>query len=106
MSLNPVSAFNLLISIQGRDVVLERDAISETVKMAPSNYFRNLASVEETIVEGKEFVVSKTELDRVSFPAPERGDTIVDAELGVDTVDAVKPLIIMGEIAGYRLRTA
>ena len=106
MSVNLVSAFEYIISLQGREKTLERLPTTVQVKMANSNYFRNLAGLEETVVTGQEFIVSKRALDAVSFPTPKRGDVIFDVDLGEDTISEVKPLIIMGEIAGYRLRTS
>ena len=103
---NPVAAFNYIISLQGREVTLERLPTSVQVLMANSNYFRNLAGPEETVIEGKEFVVSKQALDEVSYPTPKRGDTIFDIDLGEEIVSEVKPLIILGELAGYRIRTS
>jgi len=108
MSANLLEAFKFVINLQGREVALERGIDTFTVKMAPSNYFRNFAGVEEVNIEGREFVVAKSELDSESFPIPpKRGDIIFDSSLGSeDTVDEVKPLFILGELAGYRIRTA
>jgi len=101
------NAFNYIISLQGRVVQLERypDApISLT--MAPSNYFRNFASLEETVIEGREFVVSKKELESKSAEIPKRGDVIIDPELGDSTISEVREMVILGSVAGYRIRTS
>lgn len=106
MSRNLLSGFEFIISLQGRDVTFERLPTSVTVKMAPSNYFRNFTGPEEMVIEGKEFVVSKRALDAQSFPTPRRGDVIYDPEIGDNTVSEVKELFILGKLAGYRLRTS
>lgn len=108
MSAKLVNAFKFIIKMQGRDMTIERygsSTITETVKMAPSNYFRKLAMVEEVVVEGLEFVVSKDALDAVSFPTPERGDTIVDSATGTHGIVEVKEMTILGQLVGFRLRT-
>lgn len=106
MSRNLVSAFEFILNFQGRDMTFERGVTTATIKAAPSNYFRNLAGIEEIVVEGKEFVVSKSELDRKGFPTPRRGDVIVDSILGTNSVVEVRELVIFGQLAGFRLRTA
>jgi hypothetical protein len=100
-----VNAFKFIIDKQGRNMTLERGATTVTVKMAPSNYFRNLAVVEEVIEEGMEFVVSSDSLDAVSFPTPRRGDLIVDSLTGPHSIVEVRTMFIFGNLAGYRLRT-
>ena len=106
MSRSLISAFEFVLTLQGRDMTFERGATTATVKAAPSNYFRNLAGIEEAIIEGKEFVVSKKELDAQSFPTPRRGDVIVDTILGTNSVVEVREMVVMGQLVGYRLRTA
>ena len=106
MSINGLmSAFNFLINLQGRDMTLisYESGLEITAKIAPSNYFRNLAGVEEINIEGQEFVVSKSSL--TNYGTPLRGDRIVDPEYKDNTIKEVKPLLIFGQIAGYRLRT-
>jgi hypothetical protein len=76
------------------------------IKIAPSNYSRILASVEETTVAGKEFVISKKSLDVVYFPHIRRGDRIKDLELGFSVVTEVREMFgLGGDILGYRVRT-
>lgn len=96
-----------IISLQGREMTLERDAGATTaiVKMAPSNYHRNRSLVEEIVSEGKEFVVAKSALDSVSFGAPKRGDLIIDSELGDNSILEVVEMVFLGKLIGYRLRT-
>jgi hypothetical protein len=103
---NLANAFNRLLGLHFRTVTLTRPGgASVTVKMTPSNYSRNLAGPEEMIVEGREFVVAKANLDAVSFPMPKRGDRIADAALGTHVVSEVKELLgFGGAIIGYRIR--
>ena len=106
MSNRYVNAFKFVINKQGREVSLERGATIVNITMAPSNYFRNLSSLEDMVIDGHEFIVSKDALDTVSFPTPRRGDVIYDSITGSNSVTEVKELFILGALAGYRLRTA
>jgi hypothetical protein len=102
------AAFNLLLSKHGRNVKIFRDEESEAVniRVTPANYFRNLAGPEEVIVEGNEYVISKSVLDAANFPKPKRGDVISDEELGYKTVSEVREMFDFGgSVMGYRLRT-
>jgi len=105
MSANMVAAFNFIIKLQGRDVTLDIDNTIYSIKLAPSNYFRKLAMIEEVVEEGYEFVISKTNLDSVSAPEPKRGDVIIDSVTGDNSIVEVKPLFALGELLGYRVRT-
>lgn len=101
-----VNAFRTIIQMQGRDVTLEDldNPPAITIKMAPSNYFRNFEAIEETVHTGREYVVSKYDLDAQSFPRPERGFRVIDSDLGNGSIKEVREMIIMGVVAGYRLR--
>lgn len=105
MSIN--NAFNTLIGMQGREMTLRKadGSSSITLKAAISNYFRNLSGPEESVIEGREFVVKKEDLK--VFGVPERGDSLTDGELGRNTIKEVRPMITLGgQIIGYRLRSA
>ena len=106
--IDPISIFNKTLLIQASDMELHNidTNVKHTIKLAPSNYSRNLSGPEEVVIEGKEFVVSKKALDAVNYGAMKRGHKIIDADLGVNTVSEVRELIIMGVLAGYRLRTS
>lgn len=104
-------AFNLLLSLHGRTVELTRfdtpTDLTVTVRIAPSNYSRNLEGPSESVIPGKEFVVSKEALDIVSFPAPKRGDRIEDDDMGEMTITEVREMFDFGgALIGYRLRTS
>ena len=106
MSPNLIAAFNFLAEKQGREMTLERGATSVQVRMAPSNYARNLSVVEEIVEEGREFVLTKTDLDATAFGSePRRGDVIVDAISGTHSIIEVREMYVMGTLAGYRIRT-
>lgn len=104
------AAFNLMLGIQGRTMTLSRlgdNALSVEVKMAPSNYSRNLEGPSDTVMPGKEFVVSKSVLDSVSFPKPKRGDRISDEDMGTLTISEIREMFdVGGKLIGYRLRTS
>jgi hypothetical protein len=105
MSIN--NAFNILVNLQGRDMELIKAdfSLTVTVKAAVSNVFRNLSGPEEIVVEGREFVVAKETLDE--FGTPERGDRLVDPELGKNVIKEVRPMVTLGgAIIGYRIRTS
>lgn len=76
------------------------------ISVAPSNYFRNLSGPEQTTIEGTEFVISKSGLDLVFFPAPKKGDRLKDNELGTFVINEVRPMFgLAGVTVGYRVRT-
>lgn len=99
------NAFNYLISLKGREVQIMDLNTSTTafIKVADSNYFRKLEGLEETVIEGKEFVVSANDLK--VFGEPKRGHRIIDAYGKHDTIGEVKPMYLLkGQIVGYRIR--
>lgn len=102
------NAFNQLLFLHSRDATIERTGTIPAVdiKISPSNYFRNMQGPEEIVMKGREFVISKTSLDAVSFPRPKRGDVIKDVELGKNTIAEVREMFDFGgNILGYRVRT-
>jgi len=106
MSFDPESAFNKVLALQAREISIHdmELPLKVTIKAAPSNYFRNLSGPEETVMTGREFVISKKDLDAVSFPTPKRGHKIIDGDFGVSTIISVKEMVILGNIVGYRVR--
>jgi hypothetical protein len=106
MSVNLQSAFNYALDLNGRVIELwdnETDT-SYNIKMSLSNYVRNLFAVDDMVIEGREFVVSKSTMDEISL-LPKRGMKIIDSELGSYTISEVREMMGLGEILGYRLRT-
>jgi len=101
------SAFNSLLLLQSRSVTISRPgtAFSATIKIAPSNYFRNMEAPSETIIQGREFVVSKDNLDSANYPLQKRGDRMLDAEMGTLVITEVREMFDLGaQIMGYRIR--
>lgn len=102
-------ALNMMLGLHSRAVTIERPKTAQTfsVKAAPSNYSRNLEGPEETVMKGREFVISKTALDEVAFPCPvKRGDRIVDPEIGNNSIVEVREMFDLGgAVIAYRIRT-
>lgn len=101
------NAFNYVWNLQARPCVLHNLDTDETynIKAAPSNYFRNMAGPEEIEYEGREFVLSKANLDLNSAPIPTRNLRITDATFGTENIKEVREMILLGSIIGYRVRT-
>ena len=104
------NAFDFVLKTQGRIMTYERNGGDETdqILVCPSNYFRNLAGIEETQFQGREFVISKTVFDNSVFAdkIPHRSDVIVDPDFGDSTISEVRELMVFGIIIGYRIRTS
>lgn len=103
------NAFHYLINLHSREVTISRpgSALTGIIKITPSNYFRHLQGPEETVIGGREFIVSKKSLDEISFPVPKRGDRFEDAELGINVISEVRELFDFGgALIGFRIRTS
>jgi hypothetical protein len=107
------NAFNVLIRLHSRAATIERPGAAgvpgtpQNIRITPSNYFRNLAAVEETIIEGREFVVTKKSLDDVSYGTIQRGDILNDTDFGRLSISEVREVFDLGgAIMGYRIRTS
>lgn len=101
------NAFNQLLFLQKRPATIERNGSIAAVNIfiSPSNYARNLQGPEEIVSEGKEFVISKKNLESVNYPRPKRGDVIRDSELGKNTIVDIREMYDFGgAVIGYRLR--
>ena len=102
-------AFNFMVSMQGREVTILRPGteLSATVKIAPSNYSRNLQAPSEIVITGREFVLPKSYLDNGKFPPPKRGDRMSDPEFGIMIISDINEMFdIGGSTIGYRIRTS
>lgn len=105
--MSTANAFLSLVHFQGRDMTLTKSDDSKTVtlKVAVSNYSRNLAGPEQISIDGQEFVMAKKDL--ADFGIPARGDYLFDPELDENTITEVKHLLgLGGDIIGYRVRTS
>jgi hypothetical protein len=101
-------AFNLLLKLHSREVTITRPGgATATIRVSPSNYFRNLAGPGEVVVEGKEYVISKDILTSSGFTLPlKRGDRINDSEVGLIVISEIRELYNFGgQIIGYRVRS-
>lgn len=77
------------------------------IRVTPSNYFRHLQGPEETVIPGREYIISKTALDAIEFPMPKRGDRLTDEELGISVISEVRELFDFGgKLMGFRVRTS
>lgn len=106
MSANLEGAFNMALAIQEKDMEYYQVSTDTTIviRVAPSNYYRNHAMLEEMISEGREFVVSKKTFDSHFTGQPVRGDRLIGADTGNFTVKDVREMTVVGNIVGYRLR--
>lgn len=103
------NAFNTLLNIHYRKVTIERPGTSPIlpvdIKVTPANFSRNYGAPEEITIKGREFVITKSALDAVSFPAPRKGDRIKDPQLGLNVVqESIEIFGFGGAILGYRVR--
>jgi hypothetical protein len=102
-------AFNGLLKLKSRKMTLSRPGGSScTVYAASSNYSRILNGPGETVIYGREFVITRDDLKKVNFPLPlKRGDRLQDEEFGIKVISEVEEMIgLGGEILGYRIRTS
>jgi len=107
MSANLQSAFEMALRLQERSVTFHQISTDREVslKMAPSNYFRNYNLPEEIVTEGREWVMSKSEFDNAGLTGePRRGDKVVDSVFEVGTVREVRQLSAGGVVLGFRIR--
>jgi len=103
-------ALDLMLSVYSRQVTLNRvgNPTNYTIKISPSSYTRDLEGLGSVRVEGREFVITKTNIVNSTFPLPlKRGDRITDSEFGTVAISEVKEMLgLNGETIGYRVRTS
>lgn len=108
MSFNLKEAFKTILNMQKVPATIERNGeiAVANIFIAPSNYFRDFNSVEEVPIRGNEFVIDKDDIDATgTYTAPERGDFIASTLYGETSIDEVRPMVIMGTLVGWRVRT-
>ena len=99
-------AFDALLGLHKRAMTLTRGSDTIDIFASPSNYSRNLAGPSETVIEGREFVISKTQI-QAPFTGLRRGDRLTDPELGVMSISEIVEMYSLGgEIVGWRVRTS
>lgn len=102
------SAFNYIISLKGRPMMLHdlESGTKVTFKIAKSNYFRNLDGLEEMNIKGREFVISKKLLDASSLPNFGENIRIIDSDNKSYTITEIHEMEGLGTVLGYRVRTS
>ena len=99
-------AFNSLLRLKRRKVLLARGNTSYDTYVTPSNYIRNASGPSEIIVEGRQFIISTKDL-KAPILVLRRGDTITDPVLGRMSVDTIEEMYSLGsEIVGFRITTS
>jgi hypothetical protein len=99
--------FNQILSMHGRKMTLRRGNASIEVRLAPSNYMRNLAGPSGTEIEGREWVMTKKQLV-APLDTIKRSDTLKDADLSIGTMSVTEVQEMYdfgGAVIGYRIRT-
>lgn len=101
-------AFNGLLGMHYRSMTLKRlgsPGFSITIKATPSNYFRNLETAGDVTAEGREFIISKTQIDGTAVDKIKKGDRLVDVDMGEMTIIEAREMFdVGGEIIGFRCR--
>lgn len=102
-------ALDMMLSTHKREVTLIRKGTPDqtyTINVTPSNYGRTIEVSNNVVSHGREFIISRTSLEKASFTLPlKRGDRIVDTELGTSVIDTVIELPDLGgAIMAYRVR--
>jgi len=103
------TAFDTLNHQKSRPATLlnRDDSTSFQIGITPTNYQRNLQGPGETVFEGREWIITKTNLDRSGFTGfLKRNLRIQDADLGEMTVrEVIEMYDHFGNIIGFRVRT-
>jgi hypothetical protein len=100
-----LDAFHSLLALKQRKMTLKRDDDSIELFVSPSAYQRGATGPSETIIEGRQFTISKKNL-KAPFIPMQRGDRLVDPELGSMSIDTIEELYGFGDIIGYRVTTS
>lgn len=102
-------AFNSLLTLSKRKMTLARPGVVDEYEIyaSLSNYSRNLAGPEETAIQGREFVISRKDVESTPLFPLQRGDILIDTEYGENVIDFIDQLNgLGGEVMGYRVRTS
>tara|TARA_R110000851_G_scaffold91621_2_gene199981 strand:- start:4842 stop:5168 length:327 start_codon:yes stop_codon:yes gene_type:complete len=101
------NAFKAALSLAASDYTWERpgEAEAPVIKVAKSNYSRNLQGPEEIVMSGREFVLEKTQMESSSLYPPKRGDRLIDQINNVYSMIEINPMTgLKGELIGFRVR--
>lgn len=103
------TAFDTLNHQKSRPAtILNRDtAATADIRITPTNYQRNLQGPGESVFEGREWIITKTNLDASTFTGSlKRNLRIQDVDLGEMTIrEVIEMYDHFGNIIGYRVRT-
>lgn len=101
------NAFNFALNLTKLSFTWERpgNATTHAIKGAKSNYNRNLSAVEETVLKGREFVFSKTDISTLALYPFKRGDRLISTDMGNLVISEINPMTgLAGEVLGFRVR--
>lgn len=105
--MNLEAAFLYGLGISKRVGQYQRDdAAPRPFTYSIGNYSRNLAVSEDMVTDGREFVFSKMEFDKLGLTYPKRGDVILDPDMGALTISEIIEMVILGNLSGFRVRTS
>lgn len=95
------SVLNMIINVQGQVITIKRssDDTEHEIKAARSNYFRKPLVDEQIVSEGKQYVVSESDLAFI----PRRTDSFILSATEYYQIDSVNELVALGNVIGYRL---
>ena len=99
-------AFNSVIALAGRDMEFKRKSgpdVIVNVKAAPSSLYRQLTGPEEMTIDATEIVVTFDSLNDSGFGIPDKGHYVTDSVMGVQIINSVKNMFVLGELIGYRI---
>lgn len=95
------NALDYIVSIQGIVVsIKDRDGTTfSDIRAVQSNYFRNSNMDEQTVSEGRQYVVSTKSISFV----PSRGDLFIITPTDYYSIATVQEMRVLSVIIGYRL---
>lgn len=105
---NLQGALDLMLNLKGTQATISRPGtiLTATIKIAPSNYQRNLEVSNNIISTGREYVISRALLDAAGYPFPKRADRLNVFEVGILTIaEIIEMYDIGGVIMAWRCRT-
>lgn len=103
------NAFNAILQKGPRRLVTLKDmdsgATVTNFQIVKSNFARQTQGPSETVIPGREWVVTKTDLEKENWTL-ERGHRFIDPEMGTMTIIDIDEMCDLGgAIMGYRVKT-
>lgn len=104
------NAFAYIINLHGRNMniftTVDAAPGASTIKVANSNYFRNLEGPAATVSTGREFCFLADQAKAILGGPPKIGHRLKDPEYGIMILSEVREMPdIGGATMGYRVRT-